>query len=61
MSRGLGDVYKRQVCGGGEEKAGTGNDGEALSENALQFILTVSMKTGYNIFRNKVHIQLISE
>ena len=28
-----------EVCGDGEEKAGTGNDGEALSENALQFII----------------------
>lgn len=36
-----------EVCGGGEEKTGTGDDREALSENAPQFILTISMKTGY--------------
>ena len=28
-----------EVCGGREEKTGTGNDGEALSENAPQFII----------------------
>ena len=28
-----------KVCGGDEEKASTGNDGEALSENVLQFII----------------------
>ena len=50
-----------EVCGGREEKTGTGDDREALSENAPQFILTIFMKTGYNIFRNKLYMHLISE